>query len=36
MPKIIITTTNKVIRLKLGCANCVTNKSLFLKKESKS
>ena len=38
MPKIIIIiiTTNKVIRQKSGCANCVANKSLFLKKESKS
>ena len=35
MPKITIITTDKVIRQKSGCANCVANKSLFLKKESK-
>ena len=35
MPKIIIIiTANKVIRQKSGCANCMVNKSLFLKKES--
>ena len=35
MPKKIII-TNKVIRQKSRCANCMANKWLFLKKESKS
>ena len=35
MPKKMII-TNKMIRQKSRCANCRANKSLFLKKESKS